>query len=66
MKIALLFELINACFTEVRVRERLFDARLAFYLSENLLSAPLDPVHYMILLGPKYDPNMNREPVVEL
>ena len=29
-----------------------------------LLCAPLDPLHYMILLGPKYDPNMTGESVV--
>jgi hypothetical protein len=32
----------------------------------NLLCASLDPVHYMILLGSKYDPNMNRELVILL
>ena len=31
-----------------------------------LLCALLDPLHYMILLGSKYEPNMNREARVQL
>jgi hypothetical protein len=35
-----------------------------FFLCENLLCAPLDPLPYMMLLGSKYAPNMTGEPVV--
>jgi hypothetical protein len=37
-----------------------------FLRSVALCAAPLDPLHYMMLLGSKYDPNMNREPRVHL
>ena len=31
-----------------------------------LYAASLDPLHYMILLGSKYDPNMLSESIVQL
>ena len=41
----------------------LFNRRL--FCCVYLLSARLDPLHYMILLGSKYEPNMPRELLVQ-